>query len=467
MIALFRAQWQSQWGSGAWPVAPLLVHATIAAALCALVRESLAPFEYSIFALGLSAALLTLVLLGDFAPQFVDDEAQEWIEAQPVRPIERRIARALGLLTLILALALASLVPAALLQPEASLLGGLRWLSAGLAQAVLLAAGILALSNALAGRAAAVWIGVQTALVSLAVLALILAPAISRALHQQTLRLEGLWNYLPPIAFARALQEGSWWVWSSTVLALAALVAIPPAKHSARRFSVGPLDRLLAPLRRPIARLWVRAKERASYEFVLDALPRERDFVLRTYPMLGIPLALLFAGKSGEALLTLLLFAPPIYLPVLLVQVPASQSHAARWIFDTAPVKHSDLHAGARKALVLRFVLPLYLVLTTLSAWLASPSFALRVAPIALLSTVLILKPLYTKLVEDLPLSVAPDRILARMDWTGMILGVAMLLVALATLTQLWVRSALHAGLACAVLCALLWFQDRPQKELP
>lgn len=468
VTALLRAQWQNHLADGAWPIAPLLVHGAISGLLCALVSTTLPAERYAVFALGLSAALLLLALLGDFAPLFDEDEALEWIEAQPVRAIERRVARVLLTLALVGLLALASLLPAAaLLRADGFERAGL--VGAGLGQALLLSAGVLALTNGLQGRARALLLLIQTLLVSLAVLGLILSPGISRALLHDAQALEGWVSWLPPVVFAGEPHAA----WLLTAVALLAVIAIPATAQGARAGSKlggrGPIDLCVQPLRAWVARLWVRNEERAGYEFVLDALPRERQFVLRTYPMLGIPLALLYAGqnaeRSPEALLTLLLFAPPVYLPVLLVHVPGSQSHAARWLFDGAPVRTEDLHAGARKAIALRFVLPLYLLLGVIAAWMAGAEFALRVTPLALLCTLCFLKPLYARLVEDLPLSVAPDRVLARMDWAGMLMGIALLLVGVATATQLLVRTPMHAALASVILIMVLVAQERRERS--
>lgn len=462
--ALFRAQWRNQWAGGAWPVAPLLVHGAISGLLCALVSTTLTTGTYCVFALGLSAALLLVALLGDYAPLFAEDEALEWIETQPVRDIERRVARVLLMLAMVSLLALASLLPAAVLLPDADRLERAGLIGAGLGQALLLCAAILAITNALRGRASVLLILVQTLLVTVAVLSLILSPGIARTLATQAGAFAGAWAWLPPVVFAQSPALA----WGLTALALIAVVLVPPSASRESSATSGPLDLIVRPLRGLIGRTWVRRNERAGYEFVLDALPREREFVLRTYPMLGIPLALLYAGsgdaRSPEALLTLLLFAPPVYLPVLLAYVPGSRSHAARWIFDCSPCSALDLHAGARKALALRFVLPLYLVLGAISAWMAGVEFALRVTPLALLTTLLFLKPLYGKLVSDLPLCVAPDRILARMDWAGLLMGVALLLVGIATATQVLIRTPMHAGLAAMILLFLLAAQERRVK---
>jgi|688.fasta_scaffold01623_24 hypothetical protein len=465
VTALFRAQWQNQWAGGAWPVAPLLVHGAISALLCALVSTLLVPQAYLIFALGLSAALLLLALMGDYAPLFAEDEALEWIETQPVSQLERRSARLALMLSLVGLLSLASLLPAAALLPDGDWRGRTQLVGLGLGQALLLSAGVLALTNGLQGKARALLLLLQTLLVSLAVVGLILSPGLARLLRETAGDpggvLDGWARWLTPVAFVRTPELA----WLAALLALVIVILVPSGAARDSTGARGPLDLFVQPLRGLIARLWVRRAERASYEFVLDALPREREFVLRTYPMLGIPLALLYAGsgeaRSQEALLTLLLFAPPVYLPVLLVHVPGSKSHAARWIFDSSPSAIADLHHGARKALALRFVLPLYVLLAVIAAWMAGPGFALRVAPLALLTTLLFLKPLYAKLVSDLPLSVAPDRILARMDWAGLLMLVAMLLVGIATATQLLVRTPLHALIALVILLFLLAAQER------
>jgi hypothetical protein len=458
IAALLRAGFQAQWGSGAWPIAPLVMHGSLSFVLCAVFSDVLAQQGYAIFALALSGGLLLLVLLGEFSSLLAADEAGEWIEAQPVRPIELRIARAALVLSLIGVLSLASLLPAAYFLPHASLGERALLVFAGLEQALFLCASLIVLQALLGARAEGLLVTLQTLLVGGIVLGVVMGPRLARQFTGD----ESWTRAFPPAWFASQGLAA----WAATLLALLALALVPAPHRAQGARERTPLGTLLAPLRALAARLWVRREERASFELVWEALPKEREFVLRTYPMLGIPLAFLVAGSSGseggtrEGLLALLCFTPSIYLPVLLVHVPASRSADARWILDSAPVGRAALAAGARKALALRFVLPLYALLFALAWSQASLDFALRMAPAGFLVSLLVLRPLYELLVREPPLSVLPERIETNMDWGGPLMMLAVGLTIAAVLALKFVTSVPIALGLCAALLAALALQE-------
>ena len=459
LAALLRAGFQSQWGSGAWPVAPLVMHGSLSFVLCALFADVLPLYGYSIFALALSGGLLLLVLLGEFSSLLQADEAGEWIEAQPVRPIELRVARALMVFSLLGALSLASLLPAAYFLPHASFVQRVLLVVSGLEQAVFLSAVLIVLQSLLGTRAEGVLVTLQTLLMGGIVLGVVMGPRLARQFTGE----ESWTRAFPPAWFAGFAPTA----WVATALAVLALLFLPAPRVKSGSSGRTPLGILLLPLRALAARFWVRRDERASFELVFEALPKEREFVLRTYPMLGIPLAFLVAGAGDsegwkrEGLLALLCFTPSIYLPVLLVHVPASRSADARWILDSGPVSARALASGARKALALRFVLPLYVLLFALAWSQASLEFALRMAPAGFLVSLLVLQPLYELLVHEPPLSVLPERIETKMDWGGPLMGLAMALTLAAVLAQHFVTSVTIALGVCAVLVGALAVQER------
>jgi hypothetical protein len=220
------------------------------------------------------------------------------------------------------------------------------------------------------------------------------------------------------------------------------LTVIAPAHEGRGRKSTTPLARLLAPISALAARFWVRDDERATFHLVQDALPLERDFVLRTYPMIGLPLAFFLAGAKGDAgperegLLAVLLFTPAIYLPILLAHVPATSSPRARWILESAPVSAAAIRGGAIKALAVRFLVPLYVVLGGMAMVLAGPDFALRLTPAGFVITLIVMRVIYPTVVRDNPLSVAADEVEVQHDWMGTLATLAFLLVILAALAQ-------------------------------
>jgi hypothetical protein len=464
VLTVFRAGFAAQWGTGAWPAATLVAHGTAAAVLCGLAAGPLPPFAYGLFALSVSGALVALPLLGDFGPLLRSDPAAEWVEALPVSRSELRLARTLLVLFAVSVLSLAALLPAAFFAPVEGLGGRAALFAAGLAQSLFLAAFLLGVQSALGERAEALLVLLQTLLVVGIVLGfavgLRLLPSLA---HVESPAGSSLWAF-PPAWFATVLvpEKHPLWAlspWIAAVAALAILVFCPLPRAPRARTSGGWLARALSPVRVLAARFWVRKDERPAFDLVFDALPLERDFVLRTYPMLGIPLAFLIAGSRGESgsvregLLSLLLFTPAAYLPILLVHVPATASPEARWILETAPVSRAAHARGAVKAVALRFLLPLYAILFLLAWVQVDLSFAVRLGLPAFLLATILARSLYAKFVHELPLSVAPSEIESRLDWTGALLGLALGLTLAAILAARFVTSVpLGLGLAAALV---------------
>ncbi len=113
---------------------------------------------------------------------------------------------------------------------------------------------------------------------------------------------------MPPIWYASlvdaapagaALPRGLYVVLAS-LAAVLLFVVLSPAQANRGRRSTTLLARILAPARALAARFWVRPRDRAVFDLVYDALPLERDFVLRTYPMIGIPIAFLLVGADDS-----------------------------------------------------------------------------------------------------------------------------------------------------------------------
>jgi hypothetical protein len=207
--------------------------------------------------------------------------------------------------------------------------------------------------------------------------------------------------------------------------------------------------------------------ERAAFGLVCDALPLEREFVLRTYPMIGVPLAFLAAGAGGAAgierdgLLSLLLFTSAAYLPIPIVYVQASASAGARWILDTAPASAAEVARGAVKALAVRFLLPLYALLSALCWALGDLDLVLRLALPGALVALIVTRRLYARLVAEPPLSVQPDAVRAELDWTATLLVLALALTLVAVLAVRWITHP-ATGLAVALgLFAVDRFLDR------
>jgi len=478
---LFRAR-LTMAGRAGWPIPALLFQALLATVLALLVRDALPPFPYALFVLSLSALLLAVPLLSELGLVLRRDEGGEWAESLPARPIELALARLLQLVLLLLLLALAFLVPAALLAPAGfGLVPRLLLPGLGCGLALVLAAVLIWFQRLLQGRAESLLVLLQTALVVGTVVGLLTVlghvPELARLTPQ-----EGASSWLaffPPSWFAAPLAGGGASEWS-TPLAVSALALLslffartPRARAELRRRSL--LALLLVPLRGIAARFWVRSDERGAFDLVFDALPREREVVLRTYPMFGIPLAFLWIGareaqgRSGpwqDDLLSLLFFTVVIYLPLFLTHVPLSESSGAAWLLGTAPVTRAGIVAGAIKALFVRFLLPLYLVLALLALGLSGPELLARLWLPALLSSLFLLRLLYPRCVRELPLSVPPEELHAEPDWTGLLTGLAAGLTLVAVLANRFLTWPLGL-LAALVLAALDSFLARRMRARP
>jgi hypothetical protein len=405
LTSLVRAQLSGEVLGERTPVAALAMQVVISGLLCAVVRGEVGGFGYAVFALSLPLALTTVPLLGELAPLLRADPATEWVGALPVTPRDLRLSRVMTLLLIMGALAAASLIPAALLAPDTiSLVERPLLVVMGVLQTWTVAAGLLLLQVALGRGGDTVMVALQTILfvaIMIGVLVGLRSLGALAAVEGPT----GPWLLLPPAWFAAPFATSgagaaAGVAAASTTFAAAvlALAPFPPAPRARSTRSI--LGTLLAPARAAAERLWVTREERGAFGFVFEALPAEREFVVRTYPLVAAPLLLVLLGADastveGEGLYALLLFAPGAYLPFILMHVPTSATPAARWIIDTSPTDPLAEDRGARKAVAVRLLLPLYLAMGGLVAALASPALALRLWPLALASGLLALKVLW------------------------------------------------------------------------
>ena len=436
-------------------IAALLFQAVFTAVFCGLVRDGLPPFPYGVFVFSLMIALIGIPLLGELGYLLRHDSAKEWVGSLAIRPAENRLARMGELLWIVGAQALACGLPAALLAPvETEWIGRLAIPFLGLGMAISVAASLLCMQSLLGGRAEGLFILVQTLLVGGVIVGGIVGLG-----HLDTLaRLPELGDefapflwLVPPAWFAAPLAGLDRGVvvltpFAVTLSALVVLAALPPPAPVQRRGKRKPLtDLLLAPVRYLAERFWVSPEEHGGFLLVYEGLPREREVVLRTYPMLGIPLAFgaLAASHSsdtspseGSDLMAILLFTVGIYLPVLLTQVPTTESPLAAWLHRTAPVHANMLHAGAIKALVARFLIPLYVLLGILAWFLGAPSLCARLLVPAFLTSLFVLRRLYPICVRAVPMSVAPDEIENDTNWLSVLGGAALVLTLVGVLAN-------------------------------
>jgi hypothetical protein len=446
-----------------WPIPACMSLAVLATLMALLVRDSLPPFPYALFALSMGGLFLTLPLLSDLGALLRHDEGEDWLGALPARGSERTLARVLHLLVLLALLVLAWFAPWAALAREALGWGGRITLPLlGLALALGLAAALIWIQQLLLERLQSALLLLEIGLLFLVVtgmaqlLGRIPEIAILEPAHPSL-------AWLPPAWLARTLVDGPWWpALGSTVVSIAALLSVPSgATSGAKRVRVP--GRWLRPLRRMAQRHWVRPAEQGAFDLVFWGLPREREVALRTYPILGIPLAFLWIsawGESGKSatwradLLALLLFTPSVYLPLLLTHVPLSESAPASWILRLAPRSDAAHVGGAIKALFARWLLPLHLALLGLGVALGEAELLLRLWLPALLLSMVLLRVLYARCVRDLPLSTPPEELRSDVDWAGLALPLAVGLSLLAVLSNRYVGRL--GGLGLAVLLVLV-----------
>lgn len=459
------------------PVTPLLTHAFIAGALAWIARDSLPPFGYGVYSLTVCAILVALPLLGEFSHLLRADPAQEWVGALPVSARDLRIARALHVAIMLAWLAMGSLLPVAALAPaEVTLVGRAALVLSGLGLVVTLGAGLLTAQVLLGRRAEAALVLLQTLMFTGAVVGFVLGGALFPELEAVSGLGDAGWTWwLPSAWFAAPLGENVGTLalalpWAALAVAAALFASLPTPRPLTPGRREPLMARLLRPARALATRLWVRRDERAIFDLVYDALPREREFVLRTYPMVGIPLAFVIAGSGGEAsaarsdLLAVLLFTACIYLPVLLTYVPASESHQAEWLLKTHPVSPGAVAGGTIKAIAVRFLLPLYVALAAL-AWIeVGPHLVLRLAVPGLLISLLVLRAIYSTTVTGLPLSVSPDRIESNFDWGGVLVANGLALTVAAVLVNRLLPGLGQGALLTLGLVALELVAERGQR---
>jgi hypothetical protein len=475
ILVLLRARLAAQREGSALPVAPLLMLGFVSGLVCALVRDVTPPFAYGLVALSVAAALIAVPLLGDLGALLSADETGDWVRALPVRGLEIHMARALHLLIALAVLSTGVLAPAVAFAPsEFDLVMRAKLFFAGQGQAIALAAALLVAQTILRGRAHAFLVALQTALFVLVLVGSVVGLELVPHMRDWT-RPDAVANssFYPPAWFAAPLASGEMsalWRFApiaASALALAAVLGVPAPPLSAANAGSTLLGALLTPLRRLLARFWVRGRERASYEWVFDALPKEREFVLRAYPLLAVPLGFLVLGAQGEtqapkeSLLALLLFIPGAYAPLLAAHTPGSNSHRARWILDTAPITRGEIENGVLKAVVARFVAPLYFVLVALGCLQGHWELTLRLAVPAFLCCVIALRATWRTFVVDAPLSTPHEQIYINNDWLGALAVVAVLLLLFALGATRYLTTWPASAVAIVALLAFERLLDR------
>lgn len=477
VVILLRARLAARGAAETVPIATLFLHASVAAFLCGVVRDALSPYTYAAFALTISSGLVALPLLGEFGALLVHDEADAWVRALPISDLEQRLARALHVLIATLTQSASSLVVAAVFAPSTfTFVDRFELVAQGLLLAATVAATLVWLQSLFSARAPTLLVVLQTLLFGSVIVGAVVGVRFVTEFGELSAPTSTFVRAFPPALFAAPFEGQAhiagavpwpivgWWVGA---LALGSLLVLPSVGADAPRRGRAWSSIVFAPLRVLTLRAWVRRDERATFELVFEALAREREVVMRSYPLIGVPLAFLALGARGEegpakeGLAALLLFTSATYLPVLLAHVVVSRSHRARWILDTAPTPRAALQNGAFKALVARFVVPLYVLLAVLTIVQGTLSSAALLVPIAFLLAVAVMRATWDACVHDLPMSNPPEAIEAKLNWGNVLIGSGVVLTIVAVLAWRLVDRAWLAAVICAALLALELATDR------
>jgi hypothetical protein len=472
-LILLRARLAAQRDGAKLPIASLFMQAFAATVLCALAPADLPHFAWAAFALSVALFLVAIPLLGELGDLLVRDEADAWVSALPLRPSDLRLARLAHLCIVLGILTVGALLPAVVMAHGFSLAERLGLLAAGLAQSIFIAALLVAAMSAFSGRAQSLLVLLQSGLLLGAIVGGALGLRHLEELRDLTAPAAHGLAAFPPAWFAAPFaNESSGLAWGAAPFvalfaALCVLVFVPAPRLQLARKGPLLLGRLLAPIRALALRWWVRPSERGVFELVFEALPKEREFVLRTYPLIGLPLAFLLVGARGEAasesraLLSLLLFTPGVYLPLLLAHVPVSASHRARWLLDGAPLAKQQIDDAALKAVAVRFLVPLYVALGGLAWLLCGGAYALQLTPIAFLVTLMVVRQLYNSFGIEQPLSLPPEAVGGDQSWFNAMAVIALVLTVIAVFAVKLLGSPLLCAGIIAALLAGEWLQNR------
>ena len=131
---------------------------------------------------------------------------------------------------------------------------------------------------------------------------------------------------------------------------------------------------------------------------------------------------------------------------MLVTQVPISRSWQAAWLIESAPATTASLQLGAMKALVVRFVVPLYLLFALLTFSLTGAEAILRLTLPAFCVAALAVAHLWPLCVAAPPLSMSPEDFTPPTAWYASLVGWAMGLTILAIFVERkveapWARS--------------------------
>ena len=157
-------------------------------------------------------------------------------------------------------------------------------------------------------------------------------------------------------------------------------------------------------------------EEALFFRFTLNMVKTERDFKLRVYPSLGFslifPFIFIFNGLQGSSWAEvtagksyLFIYFSAMMMPTVLLMMKYSASHQGAWIYAATPVRDlASLYRGTLKAMVLRLLVPVFLLLSAVFLIIFGSRIALDLV-VAFLNTLLFLMLCFRVLARRLPFS--------------------------------------------------------------
>ncbi len=129
----------------------------------------------------------------------------------------------------------------------------------------------------------------------------------------------------------------------------------------------------------------VSAKEKASFIITWLITGRDRNFRMQFYPALGYILVLFFVfmfrsnqsiaenwqSLPGSSKYLWLIYAPVFLTSTAFSLISFNEHFQASWIFHSTPVdKPGEILIGALKAIIIKFLIPVYILLMIFSLWI-------------------------------------------------------------------------------------------------
>lgn len=144
------------------------------------------------------------------------------------------------------------------------------------------------------------------------------------------------------------------------------------------------LQRVGIILRRPFAVFASKSSQsNAVFHFVTQLMKTDPDFKARTYPTFGMQIAVIItfvfltpgnalknAPVTGDIGYYAFIYIGTCFMASTLANLQFGSQHQAVWLYHALPINSAGaMLSGALKAFILRFILPLNLIVTALCAW--------------------------------------------------------------------------------------------------